>query len=137
MMKRFLVFCSVVMIIFLTGCGNKITTYDEIDYDEYSNLIELQEDFILYLGSTNCSHCAEFKPTLERIIEKYQVDVKYIDISTLTDKEYSVLKNKTKLKGTPTVVFVENGVVQTSPKIVGSIDYNKALEKFKESGYIK
>lgn len=137
MMKRILVLCSVIMVLFLTGCGNKISTYDEINYEEYSNLIEDKSDFILYMGSATCSHCSEFKPTLERIIKKYQVDVKYIDISTLSDKEYSVLKNKTKLKGTPTVVFVEDGVVKTSPKIVGAVNYNVALEKFKESGYIK
>ena len=125
------------MTLFLTGCGNKITTYDEIDYNEYSSLIEAKEDFVLYIGSATCSHCLSFKPTLEKIIEKYQLDVKYIDISKLTDTEYEVLKNKTKLQGTPTVVFIEDGVVQTSPKIVGAVDYTVAVEKFKESGYIK
>jgi len=136
-MKRFLIVCSLIMVMFLTGCGNKITTYDEIDYSEYSSLIDTKENFVLYIGSANCSHCLSFKPTLETIIEKYQLDVKYIDISTLTDKEYEVLKNKTKLQGTPTVVFIEDGVVQTSPKIVGAVDYAVALQKFKESGYIK
>lgn len=136
-MKRFLILCSCVMMLFLTGCGNKITTYEEINYSEYSNLIEAQEDFILYLGSSNCSHCASFKPTLEKIIEEHQLDVKYIDVFTLSEKEYAVLQNKTKLQGTPTVVFVEDGVVQTSPKIVGAVEYSVALEKFKESGYVK
>lgn len=136
-MKRFFIVCSLIMVMFLPGCGNKITTYDEIDYSEYSSLIEAKENLVLYIGSANCSHCLNFKPTLEKIIEKYQLDVKYIDISTLTDKEYEVLKNKTKLQGTPTVVFIEEGVVQTSPKIVGAVDYTTALEEFKESGYIK
>lgn len=125
------------MILFFTGCGNKITTYEEINYSEYSDLIEKKENFILYLGSSNCSHCQNFKPTLEKIIKEYQLDVKYVDISTLTEKEYAVLKNKTKLQGTPTVVFVEDGIVQTSPKIQGDVSYTVALEKFKESGYVK
>lgn len=125
------------MIIFLTGCGNKITTYHEIDYSEYTNLIDSKEDFILYIGSSNCSHCLNFKPTLEKIIEEYQLDVKYIDVSTLSDKEYAVLQNKTKLKGTPTIVFVEDGVVQTNPKIQGEVSYTVALQKFKESKYVK
>lgn len=125
------------MIVFLTGCGNKITTYEEINYSEYTNLIDAKEDFILYVGSANCSHCLNFKPTLEKIIEEYQLDVKYIDISQLSEKEYAVLQNKTKLQGTPTVVFVKDGVVQTSPKIQGEVSYTVALEKFKESGYVK
>jgi len=136
-MRRFFVVFSIIMMIFLTGCGNKITTYSEINYDEYSSLIDEKSDFVLYIGSANCSHCQSFKPTLERIIQNYQLDVKYIDISTLTNKEYEVLKNKTKLQGTPTVVFVNDGVVQTSPKVIGAVEYSAALEKFKESGYIK
>lgn len=136
-MKRILVIFSV-MVLFVTGCGgNKITTYEEIDYNEYSTLIENKENFILYIGSANCSHCLNFKPTLEKLIKNYQLDIKYIDISTLSEKEYAVLKNKTKLQGTPTVVFVENGIVQTSPKIQGDMSYTDALERFKESGYVK
>ena len=131
------IFISFIFVFLLAGCVDKISTYDEINYDEYSSMIENSEDFILYLGSANCSHCMDFKPTLEKVIKKYQIDVKYVDISLLSSKEYAVLKNKTKLQGTPTVVFVEDGVVQTSPKIVGALSYDKAVKIFKESGYIK
>lgn len=136
-MKRLILILGCIMILFVTGCGKKITTYSEIDYDTYTTLIEQKNDFILYLGSATCSHCFNFKPTLEEIITEYQLDVKYIDISKLSEKEYAVLKNKTKLQGTPTVVFVEDGIVKTSPKIQGQVSKNVALEKFKESGYIK
>lgn len=136
-MKRFAIILSCVIMIFVSGCGNKLTTYDEIDYSEYSQLIEDEQDFILYMGSATCSHCLNFKPTLEQIIINYQLHIKYIDVSTLTEKEYAVLQNKTKLQGTPTVVFVKDGIVQTSPKIQGEMTYTAALEKFKESGYIK
>lgn len=135
---KYLKMVVVALCVFLiTGCGNKITTYEQIDYAKYTEMKENDENYILYLGSSSCSHCQNFKPTLESIIEDYQLQVYYVDISTLNDKEYAVLKNDTKLQGTPTVVFVENGVVQTSPKIVGSVSYTTALEKFKESGYIK
>lgn len=136
-MKRFFVLCSCVMTLFITGCGNKFTTYNEVSYDEYSNLIEAKEDLILYIGSANCSHCLDFKPTLEKIIKKYQLEINYIDVSKLTEKEYAILENKTKLRGTPTVVFVEDGIVKTSPKIQGALPYTSVVEKFKESGYIK
>lgn len=136
-MKRIFTFFCLTIILFGTGCMNKVTTYDEIDYSSYTNLIESKENFILYIGSADCSHCLNFKPTLEKIIKKYSLDVKYIDISKLTDKEYDIVKNKTKLQGTPTVVFVKDGVVQTSPKIVGAVSYSVAVEKFEESGYIK
>ena len=136
-MKCIKILVSFIFIFLLVGCSNGLSTYDEINYDEYSNMIENSEDFILYLGSANCSHCMDFKPTLEKVIKKYQLDVKYVDISLLSSKEYAVLKNKTKLQGTPTVVFVKDGIVQTSPKIVGALSYDKTVKIFKESGYIK
>ncbi len=85
----------------------------------------------MYLGSSSCSHCQNFKPVLESIIKDYQLDISYIDISTLTEKEYAVVQNDTKLQGTPTIVFIEDGVVKTSPKIVGEVGYNTALNSFK------
>ena len=136
-MKYMKVLVCFVFIFLLVGCGDKLSTYEEINYEEYSSMIDAEEDFVLYLGSSNCSHCIEFKPTLEKVIKNYQIDIKYVDISLLSSKEYAVLKNKTKLQGTPTVVFVEDGVVQTSPKIVGALSYDKTVKIFKESGYIK
>ena len=136
-MKRFGIVLSCMTLFFILGCDKKLTTYDEIRYSEYSKLIENEQDFILYMGSANCNHCLNFKPTLEKIISDYQLDIKYMDVSILSEKEYAIVKNKTKLQGTPTVVFVKGGVVQTSPKIQGEMMYTTAVEKFKESGYIK
>lgn len=136
-MKIIKTLVCVMGIFFLVGCGNKITTVDEIDYEEYSTMIENKEDFILYLGSASCSHCSDFKPVLEKVIKEYQIDVKYVDVSLLDNKQYAILQNKTKLQGTPTVVFVENGIVQTSPKMVGALSYDKIVKIFEESGYIK
>ena len=115
----------------------QVTTYKQIDYNTYTSLKNAKESYILYLGSSSCSHCQNFKPVLESIIKDYQLDISYIDISTLTEKEYAVVQNDTKLQGTPTIVFIEDGVVKTSPKIVGEVGYNTALNSFKESGYIK
>lgn len=136
-MKYIKYLCIICMILLLSGCRSKITTYEQIDYNTYTEKKSQKEDYILYLGSSSCSHCQNFKPVLESIIEEYQLQIFYVDISTLTEKEYAVLKNDTKLQGTPTVVFVEEGVVKTSPKIIGEVDYGTAVSKFEESGYIK
>lgn len=136
-MKYIKILFVAIALMFATGCGNKVTTYKQIDYNTYTSLKNAKESYILYLGSSSCSHCQNFKPVLESIIKDYQLDISYIDISTLTEKEYAVVQNDTKLQGTPTIVFIEDGVVKTSPKIVGEVGYNTALNSFKESGYIK
>lgn len=136
-MKYIKILFVAIALMFAPGCGNKVTTYKQIDYNTYTSLKNAKESYILYLGSSSCSHCQNFKPVLESIIKDYQLDISYIDISTLTEKEYAVVQNDTKLQGTPTIVFIEDGVVKTSPKIVGEVGYNTALNSFKESGYIK
>lgn len=146
-MKYYKLLLVIVVAFILQGCnikieektskGEKYTSYIEISYEEYNDKISNKEDFILYLGSSYCSHCANFKPVLESIIKNYNLEVYYLDMSKLIDNEYAIVQNKTKLQGTPTIVFIENGVVKTSPKIVGEASYDTALSKFKESGYIK
>ena len=70
-MKYLKIIACTLFVVLLSGCGNKITTYDEINYTEYSGMIENKDTFILYIGSSNCSHCADFKPTLEFSGNKY------------------------------------------------------------------
>lgn len=136
-MKKVLLFIMTILII--TGCRNKIKSYDEINYKEYSNLIEQKQDFILYIGSATCSHCQEFTPTLKKVIKKYQLDIKYIDISKLEEKEYAILKNKTKVQGTPTIVFIHKGVVDSGSdnKIQGSVSIDEVEKMLKKKGYIE
>lgn len=118
--------------------SDKIKTYDEIEYSEYTKMVNNKESFILYIGSATCSHCQDFKPTIEKFIKDYQLDIKYIDISKLDDKQYSVLKNKTKLSGTPTIVIFKEGIVESgsSNKIQGAVDYETVEDFFKSKEYI-
>lgn len=115
---------------------NKLTTYTEITFDEYAKMIENEETFILLMGQPSCSHCADFKPTIEKVIKKYQIEVKYIDISKLSDKEYSILKNKTFITGTPNTVFIKEGKLDTSAKISGAKSYEAVVNALKKVGYI-
>lgn len=126
-------------VILMIGCSLKTKSYDEISYQEYSQKIENKETFILYIGSDTCSHCQEFTPTLKKVIKKYNLDIKYINVSGLKEEEYAVLRNKTKVKGTPTIVFVRNGVVESGNKnkIQGSVSISEVEKVLKRKGYTK
>lgn len=137
MKNRVLFLTILVSFIFFCGCFNKkYTSYVQITYDEYKQLFKEKRSFILYLGSKTCSHCMEFKPTLEKIISEYNIEVKYLDVSELSDSEYEQVKSATKLQGTPTIVFVTSGNVLTDPRIIGAVSYENAVRQFKRSGYI-
>ena len=88
------------------------------------------------MGQPNCSHCMDFKPTIERVIKDYQIEVKYIDVSKLEDKEYSILKTKTFITGTPHTVFIKEGKLDQTTKIKGAQSYEAVVNAFKKVGYI-
>lgn len=136
-MKKWLV-VTLIGAIFLTGCGRKLTTYQEVDYDKLIQMFEQKESFILFIGSTECSHCDLYKLTLDDVIKKYQVKITYVDVSKLEKEEVSKLKSIVNYTGTPTTAFIENGV-ETSmyDRIDGNKTIDKVVEKLKKKGYIK
>ncbi len=135
-MKKFLVILFF-SLIFITGCGNKRTTYDEISYSDYKMMVENKESFPLVIGSSTCSACSMFKPTMEAFISKYNIDVKYIDISKLSDEEYKEFSVLVGFKSTPTTVFYKDGEQSSSYfRIVGSADLSSVVDAYKRMGYI-
>ena len=134
-----MVLIGIFCLLCFAGCGsNKLSGYDEIGYDDYRRLIDDKESFPLVIGSSTCSACSLFKPTMESFIKKYQVDVKYIDLSKLSEAEKNSLGSIINFQSTPTTVFFENGE-QTSVyyRIVGSESLNNVVSAYKKMGYIK
>lgn len=121
----------------LSGCGS-LTTYDEISYTELKSMLEKKQDLILFIGSESCSACTSFKPTVNKVVKEYQIDIKYLDISKLSDKDSSELQAKFPFSGTPTTIFITNGKEEkTYNRISGNQRYSKVVQKLKDNGYIK
>lgn len=133
-MKKILIVLITITTLFLTGCGGP-KTYDEVSYQELNNMIKDKQDFILMIGAESCSACKSYKFVLNKIIEKYKIDIKYIDNDKLSDDEYADLQSNFYFTATPTTVFVENG--KETDRITGNQKYSKTLEKMKEKKYIK
>ncbi len=133
-MKKLLLIC---FIIFLAGCS-VLKTYDEISYKNLNKMLNNKEDFVLFIGSSTCSACDSYKLTLNQVISKYNVDIKYIDLSKLSEKETSKLTAMFPISATPTTVFVKDGKEEdTYNRIIGSVKYSKIVQKLKENKYIK
>lgn len=133
-MKKILV---VICLFFLAGCGT-VKTYNEISYKEFKNMIDKKNDFVLFIGSSTCSACKEYKATLNEVIKDYNLDIKYIDLSKLSDKQSSEFSSNFPISGTPTTLFIEDGVENdTYNRIVGNVRYSKIVEKLKNNNYIK
>lgn len=134
-MKKILILIVTTVTAFcLTGCGGP-KTYDEVTFQELNDMIENKEDFILMIGAESCSACKSYKIALDKIIEKYKLDVKYIDNDKLSDDEYADLQSNFYFTATPTTVFVENG--KETDRMVGNKKYSQTVEMLKEKKYIK
>lgn len=137
-MKKWMIVMIGVLTFLLSGCGNKLTTYNEVDYKTLMNMVEEKQSFILFIGSAECDHCSLYKETVNKVVKKYQVNITYIDISKLSVEEKNKLATIVNYDGTPTTAFIENGK-ETSKydRIEGNKSYDKVVEKLEKKGYIK
>lgn len=138
-MKKIVLFIVVVLTaILLTGCNGKITSYQETNYDKIMEMFEAKENFVLFIGSSQCSHCQTYKPKLEAVIKVNQIKVYYIDVNKLSSEENAKLESYVPYSGTPYTVFIENGKVkENGTHIVGDHDIDYIKKVFQKNGYIK
>ena len=134
MKKILIIVISVITIFCLTGCGGP-KTYDEVIFEEVNNMIKDKEDFILMIGAESCSACKSYKIALDKIIEKYKLDIKYIDLDKLNEDEKADLQSNFYFNATPTTVFVEKG--KETDRMVGNKKYSQTVEILKDNKYIK
>lgn len=135
-MKKLKFFGLILVIFLISGCSN--SNLEKISYKEYKNLIDDKETFILEVMKNDCSACISLKPRLEEVAKEYNINIKYIDTSSLNENEYNEFNDMVYVKGTPTIIFYENGEEQSmATRIVGAVPKDKLITKFKDMGYIK
>lgn len=126
----------VILCCFVTACG-KGASYKEINYQTFLTRMENKETFILYIGSSSCSACESFKPTLESVIKKYGIPVDYIDVSKLSKEELNEFGTIINFgNSTPKVYFIKDGEYSQYNAIKGTQDYDYVVSKMKKNGYI-
>ena len=111
------------------------TTYNSLTYDEYSEKIKNNDSFILLLWRTGCSHCETFEPKLKEVISHYNLNIYGLNLADLSEKESSIVENKTFVTGTPTMVYIKDGKYST--KMVGDKDEQELIDFLVECGYLE
>ena len=136
MKKSIKLFLVIMLVLMTTGCGNKYLK--EISYKEYHNLIDNKETFILEIMRTGCPHCKSLKPKLENVAKKYNLEIKVINTDNLSNKDSEKLYEETGINGTPTVLFYNDGIEETTAsRINGNVTEEKIISKFQANGFIK
>ena len=143
-LKDIVIVIITILLIVLVGIGAyKIffspKTYTEIKYNKLIKMIDKEDKFVLFIGSEKCSHCATFKTTVNEVVKEKKINIYYIDVSKLTEKEYAYLNSHFPFSGTPTTVIVKDGKEYERQlcRIDGAKDYDYVIDKLTKAGIIK
>lgn len=100
----------------------------KIDYEGYDAAINSDTDKLIVVAQTGCSYCEQAKPVLNQIAKDNEVEVNWLDITTLSEDEQAKVTNSLDIFsedfGTPLIMIVKNN------KVVDSIQGFESKEKY-------
>ena len=103
----------------------------ELSYDELVKKIENKDSFVLVYTQTTCSHCIEYKPILKKTLYKNKLYGYEIVIDKLNTEEKAKLKDIANVSGTPTTIFIKDGVeISTSSRLTGIQTEDKLTNRY-------
>ena len=153
----FQVVCIIVITVIIVGLlivvskekdSNANNHIQEISYAEYQDKITSDEYTIVLLASPVCSHCMAYKPLMNQVADKYNLNIYYLNVNSesLTEEEYinlhdsiSVIADNYNKDGepvipTPATVIYRNGKEMASE--LGNIKENGFLKLLIDNGVV-
>ena len=134
-MKRIII----ILIIFsflIIGCTKK-ASIDNTNYNELMNKITKDESFVLATINDKDKEYKEFNNNLNKIVKDYNINVTYININKLDNKEIKEIKKIVNYDKTPTLAFIKEGIEDNSNnRITGNISVDRMIEIFRNAEYI-
>lgn len=123
----------------LTGCENKKDSYlKDLSYKELEEKVNNKEEFFFVVTRDGCSHCEEFVPVLEKILNDNKIVGYNYNLAKQSDEENGKFDELFAVDGTPTTIFVKDGQeVSIMQRINGNVSEDKVIQKLKNNGYIK
>lgn len=139
--KRIIIGAILIILIMLAlYFGVDSGPYNEISITELTTMVENENTFVLVIGQENCTYCDSYKETMKKIIDNYDLDIKYINVSQLSEEEVESLNEFlcSSYSGTPTTIFFVDGIEKTTyNRIDGNQSYSIVKDKLISQGYIE
>lgn len=118
-----------------------------IDYEEYEDLVDEEGTQVVVIGQTTCSHCIAIKPALNKVAGEYDLTINYLNLTEMSQDEYTdFTQNLKEIEyndpdfvekgefGTPLTLIIENGKVKDY--ISGQRTNSQLVREFKKAGLI-
>ena len=140
--KKKAIIIVIICLVILIGAfiGDRILSKSnlvEIKYDKMMEKVNNKDSFIVLFSQTTCTHCAAFKPKLEKVANEFNIKIYYLETDLLDKDTYDELKKSFSFSGTPTTVFIINGEEKTAAtRINGDVSREKIINKLKSNGFI-
>ena len=143
-MKKIFIILAVIiatlisLILIFSNKDNNNSYLKEIDYEDYINILNDNETFILYVNQTNCKHCTAFTPIFTNVLNKNKVLAYVINLTDMDNDNKETFLNELSINGTPTVLFFQEGVeLGKFSRISGEKSAEYVTKKLKDLGFIK
>lgn len=137
-MKKFLL-CVLTLftLLTITGCGKEETYEYNYSATEVVEKIENDETFVVYLGTTTCSHCLAYGKLVPEYNKKYGVKIGHVVLDEVEVNEpegYDALMAIFPIEYTPTTYFVIAGEIAGS--VVGALEEDQIVEELIKYGFL-
>ena len=111
---------------------------NEIDIDEYLDLLKGDEASIIYVARPTCHYCQEMEPIVKNIVYEYDVKVNYLNTDELDDEGQSKLIKSddyfSEGYGTPLLLVVKKDKIVDIQE--GLTDKDTTVKFLKDNGFI-
>ena len=139
MKKLIIIVLAVTCLFTVTGCTNKSDSYlKELSYEELNKKLSNKETFFFVVTQDGCSHCENFIPVIEKVLNDKKVVGYNLNTSKFSEEQNKEFDEKYGVTGTPTTIFIKDGEeVSLLQRINGEADSDKVIRKLQNNGYIK
>ncbi len=136
-MKKIKYFVLLFLSVFLlTSCGS--SNLKDLSYKELNKKLENKETFFFIVTRDGCSHCEDYIPKVEEVLDEYDIvgdNLNYTDLSEDEDEEFY---SEYGVDSTPTTIYIKDGKeVSILQRIEGNVSKEKLITKLKNNNYIK
>ena len=129
---------AVAFLFLLTGCETKENYLKNINLKELNEKLDNEEEFFFVVTQDGCSHCEEFLPVLKEVLNENKIIGYDFNLTRLSESDKDSFYEMFDIEGTPTTIFIKDGKeLSIMQRIVGGLDKDKLIQKFKNNGYIK
>lgn len=126
----------VLIIVSVVFSDNESKYLKEVSINKVLEMKDNDENFILYIKQTNCEHCKAFTPKFVNVLKEKKLKAYVLNITNLSDEENKIYEDNFDIKGTPTVLFYDNGD-ESLIKLEGEQTREKIISKLEAAGFLK